>query len=75
MVVFFQDGFVSETEVGTTKWNYDKISFITESDRYLVFAFSQNHAQIYDKQSLVGGSFQEFSEFIQTVTGKTIQQI
>lgn len=64
--------FVSETSVGKSEFDYKKILLVAESSGYFVFVFSENHAQIYDKSSISGGSVEEFKEFIKTATGKTI---
>lgn len=37
--------------------------------------FSQNHAQIYSKKNMTGGTAEEFCQFIKAVTGKEIQNI
>lgn len=66
------DMFVSQTEVGKSEFNYDKIAMFAETDRYFVFVFSASHAQVYDKSNLSGGSVSEFREFIVERTGKTV---
>lgn len=66
------DMFVSQTEVGKSEFNYDRIVMIAETDRYFVFVFSASHAQVYDKSNLSGGSVSEFREFIVERTGKAI---
>ena len=71
-VTFLPDEFVSETAVGTTHWNYEKIALIAEDKRYITFIFSFNHAQCYDKQGLKEGTIDAFREFIQKTTGKEI---
>lgn len=64
--------FVSETAVGKSQFSYDKIEAIAETSEYFVFIFSQNHAQIYDKSKLSGGSVDDFRAFLTDVTGKEI---
>ncbi len=66
------DSFVSETSVGRSEFSYDKIVLIAETDGYFVFMFSSNHAQIYDKNNLSGGTADEFRRFISKVTNKEI---
>lgn len=73
--VFTDDGFTSETAVGKTEWNYDKIFMIAETADFFVFVFSANHAQLYDKRSLQGGTADEFRSFLETASGKKIQPI
>lgn len=67
--------FVSETEVGKSEFSYDKIAMVAETERYFVFVFSISHAQIYDKNTLSGGSVSAFREFITEKTGKSILSV
>lgn len=69
------DMFVSKTEVGKSEFNYDKISMIAETERYFVFVFSTNHAQIYDKNTLDGGTVNAFREFVVQRTQKTFVKV
>ena len=62
------DAFISETAIGKSAFSYDRIQLIAETQRYFVFVFSANHAQLYDKGSLSGGTADDFRNFI---TGKT----
>jgi len=39
------------------------------------FIFSQSHAQIYSKNSIIGGTIEAFREFIKNATGKEIQKV
>ncbi|MBR6709196.1 MAG: YcxB family protein [Clostridia bacterium] len=74
-VTFHADGYHSETEIGSSDFTYNTIILLAETAEYFVFVFSQNHAQIYDKKSITGGTVEEFREFIQQTTGKSIQNI
>ena len=69
------DMFISETEVGKSEFSYDKIAMIAETDRYFVFVFSANHAQVYDKNNLSGGTVNAFREFITERTEKTVVKV
>ena len=64
--------FISETAIGKSEFSYDKVAQIAEAERYFVFIFSENHAQVYDKVSISGGTVDEFREFISKVTNKTV---
>ena len=74
-VTFNKDGYHSETEVGSSDFKYSAILLLAETKDYFVFVFSQNHAQIYSKKSITGGTIEEFREFITNVTGKEIQRV
>ena len=69
------DTFISETEVGKSEFSYDKIAMIAETDRYFVFVFSASHAQIYDKNTLSGGTVNGFREFRTQRTEKTVEKV
>ena len=73
--IFTEEGFASITEIGKTEWNYDKVMQIAETKEYFVFIYSANHAQVYDKSSISGGSVEEFETFIEEKTGKKIMKI
>ena len=74
-VTFREDGYHSETEIGNTDFKYGTILLIAETAEYFVFVFSQNHAQIYNKKSKIGGTVEEFRAFIKNATGKEIQNV
>ena len=48
---------------------------LAETKDYFVFVFGQNHAQIYSKKSITGGTVDEFRQFIANATGKEIQKV
>lgn len=73
--VFTREGFTSTTGVGKTEWNYDKILLVAETKEFFVFIFSQNHAQLYDKSALAGGTAEDFRAFLEDVTGKKVRMV
>ena len=75
VVIFKEEGYLSETPVGKSEFKYDNILTLAETEKYFVFVFSISHAQIYDKASISGGTMDEFREFIKGVTGKEIQSV
>ena len=75
VVTFKEDSYHSVTEIGSSEFKYDNILMLVETTDYFVFIFSQNHAQIYSKSSLAGGTLHEFRAFIQKATHQTIQNI
>ncbi len=74
-VKFVEEGFFSETEVGKTEWNYDRVLILAETKDYFIFVFSSSHAQVYDKNNLSGGTVDEFRKFICERTEKTMTTI
>jgi len=75
IVTFNEEGYRSETELGSSEFKYSSIMLLAETADYFVFVFSQSHAQVYDKKSIAGGTIEEFRTFIQNVTGKEIQNV
>ena len=72
---FTDTSFTSATEVGKTEFHYEKNVALAETKDYFIFLFSNNHAQVYDKHTLAGGSVEAFRAFIQQKTGKTLSHI
>lgn len=75
VTAFSENGFVSTTDAGKSEWNYDKIEQIAETEDFFVFIFNEAHAQLYDKRQLQGGTVEEFRDFIQRKTGKSVERI
>ncbi|MBS7218778.1 MAG: YcxB family protein [Oscillospiraceae bacterium] len=75
VTVFTEGSFVTTTDIGKTEWQYGKIMLIAETADAFVFVFSANHAQIYDKHGLQGGTDGEFRCFIERITGKQVQEV
>ncbi len=70
IVQFYEDGYHSETAVGTSDFRYDSIVMLAEHKDYFILIFSASHAQLYDKHTLTGGSCEAFKSFISEKTRK-----
>ena len=75
LCTFGEDDYVSETKAGKTEWKYENIETIAETKDYFVFLFGKNHAQVYGKSSLQGGSIEEFRTFLVKKTEKEIWSV
>jgi len=75
VTVFGEESYFSETVAGKTEFYYGNIHALGESKEYFVFVFSPNHAQIYDKRTMTGGTEAEFRCFIREKTGIEITEI
>ena len=73
--IFTEYGYTTYTSLGNTEWEYENIRMLAESKRYFVFILSKNHAQIYDKSNLTGGTAAEFRQFLTEMTEKEILPI
>lgn len=71
--VFSEEGYTSASEIAKTEWKYDTIHTLAETEGYFVFLFSAMHGQAYDKQTLAGGTEEEFRAFLEKAAGKKIQ--
>ena len=74
-VTFHENGYHSETEIGSSDFKYSTVAMLAETEDYFVFVFSPSHAQIYSKKSLTGGTVEEFRAFLTTATGREIQKV
>ena len=72
---FGPDGYYSINAAGETLWSYQNVKIVAETRAYLVFVLNKNHAQVYDKRTVSGGTETEFREFLMEVTGKPIQAV
>lgn len=70
ITTFDEENYVSQTPKSTTKWNYNRIKELVESQDYFVFILNEHNAQVFDKKHLTGGTVDEFRSFITTRTGK-----
>ena len=75
IVTFNEEGYRSETELGSSEFKYGSIMLLAETADYFVFVFSQMHAQVYDKAGLAEGNIDEFREFIKDKINKKIVRI
>ena len=69
---FTEDSYRTETTMGNTEWFYANILSVVELPGYFVFLFDKNHAQIYTKAGMTGGTPEEFRSFIAEKAGKEI---
>lgn len=72
---FYPEHYLVNTAAAESKWQYDKILALAETEDYLVFVMGKNHALAMEKVSLKGGSIQEFRHFIEEKSGQKIQNI
>ena len=72
---FTDESYTTETDLGVSEWNYDHIDAVAETKRYFVFLFDRSHAQLYDKESIGGGTADEFRSFIEEKTGLPVEYV
>ena len=72
---FLEDCYILRTSVTESKFSYTQILAIAETQRYFVLALSKNQAQTFDKESMGGGSVENFRAFLTEKTGMPIQLV
>lgn len=74
-ITFYPDHYLTKTAATESKWPYEKILALAETQNYLVFVLGKNHALPIEKATLEGGSISEFYRFIEEKSGRKIQSI
>lgn len=72
---FYEDLYVMTTELGETKWYYDKIVGLAETKGFFVLFLSESHGQVFNKSSLTGGTAEMFKSFITQKTGLQFESV
>lgn len=75
ITTFHESGFHSETEIGASDFSYEIIQQIVLTERYLVFILGTSHGQVYDLQTLQGGSMEFFLDFLTARNGLTVERL
>jgi len=70
--VFGEENYTSSAGIAKTEWSYGNIKSVAETKDHFVFVFDTNHAQVYDKRSITGGTVDEFRQFIAGKTGNEV---
>ena len=73
--IFYPDHYLVETPAAETKWQYDKILALAETEKYLVLVVGMNHAMALEKVTLTGGGLPELRRFLEEKSGREIQNI
>ena len=73
--IYSEESYHTTTEMGNTEWFYRNILSVVELPEYFVFLFSKNHAQVYAKAGMTGGSPEDFRTFIAAKTGRDVSQV
>lgn len=72
---FYPDYFLVKTAAAESRWQYDKILALAETDGHFLFVMGKNHAMALEKAGLEGGSSADFSRFIEEKSGRSIRDI
>ena len=72
---FTDSDYRSVTGLGESRFHYDNILALAETEGYFILIFSQSHAQAFDKHTLSGGTVDAFRSFLEEKTGKVMQKV
>lgn len=72
---FYPDYYLVKTAAAESKWHYDKILALAQTQDHLIFVMGKDHALAMEKASLEGGSMSEFRRFLEEKSGRQIQNI
>ena len=70
--IFYEHHYCTVTNVGKSEFSYGNITDIAETEEYFVFLFGKNHAPVYEKRSISGGTESAFGAFIEKAAGRKI---
>ena len=73
--VFEEDGYTTTTAAAESRWGYDRVDAVAETKDFFVLVFGVNHAQVYAKAGLTGGTAEEFRELLAEKTGKPVEKL
>ena len=73
--IFGAEGYRSTNLAGETTWSYNNIKAVAETGNYFVFVMSKNHAQVYDKRTISGGTEVEFREFLAKAIRRPVKSV
>lgn len=62
---FYFDHYLVNTAAAESKWHYDKILALAETQDYLLPVMGMNHAMAIEKSNLEGGNIPEFRHFLE----------
>ena len=72
---FNEESYTTVNAAGETRWKYENIQTAAETREYFVFVLNVNHGQAYSKQTMTGGTADEFRAFLEEKLGKPVEQV
>jgi len=72
---FDEEGYTSVNAAGETRWSYANIQAVAETEAHFVFILNVNHAQVYQKENMTGGTAEEFRAFMEEKLGKPVERV
>jgi hypothetical protein len=73
--VFQDESFIATAVISKTKFLYDKVNWLDETDGYFEFSYDKSFAQACDKSKLSGSTVEEFRKFITEKAGKAAEKL
>ena len=75
LTTFSEELYRSRTQWNKSKFAYDGIAHLTETDAYFILLLDANRGQILSKKGLFEGSEEEFRTFMENRMGKTFVRV
>ena len=74
VTVFNDDAYTVATDTAETKYLYQSITGLCETERYFVFFLGKKHGQLFAKQVFRTGTPDAFRAYLEKKTGKSFQK-
>ena len=75
VTAFSGDAYTVTTDALETRYQYENITVLCESERYFFLFLGNKHGQIFDKQGFRQGDPDAFRVWLEQKTGKTFQKV
>ena len=75
VTTFADDVYTVKTDSLETRYQYDNITMLCETERYFFLFRGKRHGQIFDKRCFLSDDPDEFRTWLEKRTGKTIQMV
>ena len=72
---FTPENYVTTTQAAETRWNYEGIKAIGETNDSFVLMLSKRHTQQFPKAGITSGTPDEFREFLTEKTGLPVRYV
>lgn len=72
---FTEEDYLHTTPVSESRWHYDQIRAVCETEDYFLLLLSRRHGQVYSKAGFTRGDPEAFRTFIAGRTGLPVQRI
>ncbi len=72
---FADDAYTVTTDTTETRFQYENVTNLCETERFFIFFLGKRHGQLFDKQGFQQGDPDAFRAFLERKTGKSFQML